>query len=75
MGDEAFDAGDEEIAVADQVRRQFFGREMDALTSVNGRAMQALREDLTALRQENNEVCAKISEVEFAKFTLEQERD
>lgn len=44
---------------------------MDNLNSVNGKALQTLREDLTALREENNAVAAKISEVEFIKFTLE----
>lgn len=71
LDDKDLGTGEEEAAVIEQVRRQFFSREMDSLNSVNGKALETLREDLSALRQENNEVAARISEVEFIKFTLE----
>ena len=61
--------------MAVKAERSFFQRELQKLSESSGAGYELLKQDLRQSRQENNELCEKMSSLEYEIFTLKSERE
>jgi len=54
----------------DEAQKKFFDREMRRLSNINGDALSVLRDELKAVREENNEYSNQNNKLEFDNYTL-----
>ena len=56
------------------IERQFFARQMNKLSDLNGLSLDQLKQDLKEARQENNKICQQLSERDYENYTLKLEK-
>lgn len=69
------DSPRQQSEMAVKAERSFFQRELQKLQEGSGAGYDQLKQDLRLCRQENNELCEKMSSLEYEIFTLKSEKE